>query len=166
MAYTPEKRHEARGFYVHNRVPLLQCAERVGVSLSTARRWKRDAKKAGDDWDTARTASSMSGQGATDLVQQIVTDYTTMHHAVMVDLREDKDIPPIAKANVLSMLSDTFSKTMAAAGRASPQLSKLAVAQEVVQILGDHAVKNHPESVPALLEVLESAAPILESHYA
>ena len=66
MAKSPEAKAAVRAAYVHRKLPLAQCVKglRPRVSEHTARRWKASAKNEGDDWDRARAASHLAGQGA------------------------------------------------------------------------------------------------------
>ncbi len=41
------------------------------------------------------------------------------------------------KVDALASLADAFAKTMKSAGMASPELSKLSIATDVIQLLGD-----------------------------
>lgn len=155
MAHGPEKRQALRAAYVHRRLPLTEAAKDVDIPLNTARKWKDKAKKAGDDWDRARAASAMAGETAVTLVRALIEDFVGLHQTVLDAVKGDAEMPALAKVQALSMLADAFSKTMSAAGKAAPELSALAVAQEVLRMLGDFIRANYPKHGPAFVEILE-----------
>lgn len=166
MAHAPEIRAKVRAAYVHDRQPLEVAAERHGVSYPTARRWKSDAETNGDDWERARSAARLSGDGIQNVAQMILEDYLTLHQATVEGVKSAADMNPLAKAEVLSRLADAFTKTMAAVGKASPELSRLAVATDVLQRFAKYIGGNHPHLAEALLEVIEPFAADLARDYA
>jgi hypothetical protein len=155
MAHEPDTRHEARRRYVHDRQALPTVAIALDVPEGTLRRWKRDAGLAGDDWDMARSASLIAGDGLEHLVGSVVQDYVIVHQATIEELKAAGDIAPLEKAKILASLADSFNKTVGAAGRVSPKISELGVAMDVLKRLGEFVAREHPSAVPALLEVLE-----------
>ena len=155
MAHDAAKRQEARSLYVFKRLPLTTAAERAGVHGGTVRRWKKAALEAGDDWDRARTAASLAGQSGHDIVLALVEDFVGLHQNVLDELKTAPDIAVVDKARMLAMLADAFTKTMNAAGKASPDISRLAVAQDVIKRLGDFVASRFPQHGAAFLEILE-----------
>ncbi len=144
---------------------LEQAAERHDVSVGTARRWKSAAEAAGDDWERARSAARLAGDGMQLVAQMILNDYLLLHQATIDGIREAADIPPLNKAEALSRLADAFTKTMSAVGKAAPELSKLAVATDVLQRLAKYVAGNRPDLAAALLEVIEPFAAELAKDY-
>lgn len=165
MAHPPEIRAKVRAAYVHDRMPLEAAAERHGISYPTARRWKSDAENNGDDWERARSAARLAGDGVQHVAQMILEDYLHLHQATVEGVKSADNIAPLAKAEVLSRLADAFTKTMSAVGKASPELSRLAVATDVLQRLAKYVGSNHPHLAEALLEVLEPFAADLARDY-
>ena len=55
MAHSQDVRDKVRRAYVFNSLSLEIAAMQGGVSFATARRWKKEASEAGDDWDKIRT---------------------------------------------------------------------------------------------------------------
>ena len=155
MAHSPETKAQARALYVFDRYDLTKVSERLGVSIGTVRRWKLQAAAEGDDWDRSRTAASLASTGTDNMVALLVEDYVQLHLAVIEDLKADKTIKPIDKADALAGLADAFNKTINSAGRASPKISELAVAQDVIKRLGDHVAANFPQHGEAFIEILE-----------
>lgn len=153
--HAPEKRATARTLYVHDRLALTTIADRLDTAVSTVRRWKRDAENAGDDWEAARSLHAMSGGGQETVLLDLIRDYVVLHKSVIDQLHEADNIKPADKVTALSKLADAFAKTMASAERVSPKISKLAVATDVLQRLGEYVMETTPSAAPALLDVLE-----------
>jgi hypothetical protein len=165
MAHLPEKRAVVRAAYVHERRPIEAAAEKADVSERTASRWKADAKAEGDDWDRARTATHLAGEGFEAVIQSVLEDYLMIHQSTVRGIRDGSDLSPLQKAEVLSRLADAWTKTMAAAGKASPALSRLAVANEVLRLMGEFVRKRFPKHGAAFVEVLEPFAEALAQHF-
>lgn len=165
MAHDDASRREARRKYVIERQPLSMVALMVKVPESTLRRWKRAAKDAGDDWDTARAAAMVSGDGLDAAMSKLIEDYVVQHQSAIDCLNEEKDLSAAGKAKVLASLADSFNKTINSAGRVSPQISQLGVAMDVLRRLGDFIAANHPHEVDTFLAVLEPFGETLPEAY-
>lgn len=165
MAKPPETRFELRRLYVYDRLSLEAAADRLGIGTATARRWRTTAEQEGDDWDRARSAARMASDGMQNVAQMILDDYLTLHQAVIEQVKGDSKIEPLAKAEVLSRLADAFTKTMSAVSKASPQLSRLAVATDVLKRLAAYVRDTTPEAGAILLDVLEPFAAELAAEY-
>lgn len=148
-------RAAVRAGYVDRREPLARVAAAAGIAAGTARKWKHEAAEAGDDWDQARTGPALPGDGRQLLVQALIEDYVRLHQVTQQALLADEAMPPLARAEALARLATAFSKTMAAAGRAAPELSALTLAGEFVRELAGFVEAHHPEARGALAAVLE-----------
>lgn len=155
MGYGPEVIRKVRAAYIHEALPLEQAADREGVGGRTAARWKAKAQEAGDDWDRARTAARLSGESLEQINQALLEQFLTFHKATMEAVQADKKMPPSEKVAAISRLADAFNKTMNAVSKSAPELSRLAVASDVLQRLGRYVAEHHPGHAAALLEVLE-----------
>ncbi len=165
MARGEESKRALRGAFVFEGFSLEAAAEKHGIPITTASRWKRQAKTAGDDWDKARAAARMSGEEKDRIIQEVIEDYLLLHQATIEQIKTDKDATPIKKAEALSKLADAFHKTMHAMGEASPELSKLAIANEVLRRLSEFVIKEFPKHGPAFIEILEPFGIDLARHY-
>ncbi len=165
MAHGEELKRGLRASYVYEGLSLEAAAEKHDVPLTTASRWKRQAKADGDDWDKARAAARMSGEEKDRIIQGVIEDYLLLHQATLEQIKQDKDATPIKKAEALSRLADAFHKTMHAMGEASPELSRLAIANEVLRRLSEFVVKEYPKHGPAFIEILEPFGAELARHY-
>lgn len=155
MAHGADIQREARRRYVNERQSLPLIALALKLSESTVARWKRASRASGDNWDAARAATTVSGGGLDTLLADLVQDYVVQHQAAIDALKEAEGITPGERAQVLASLADSLSKTVSSAGRLSPKLSKLGIAMNVLQMLGDFLARDYPQHAPALLEVLE-----------
>lgn len=166
MAHPPETTAKLRAAYVYDRLGIEAAADKVGISIATARRWKRDAETEGDDWDRARSAARLAGDGTAVVMQMVLDDYVTLHQATVEAVKTSTDVPPLARAEALAKLADAFTKIMSAISKASPQLNRLGVATDVLQRLSRYTAEVHPHHGEALLEVLEPFAAELARDYA
>lgn len=155
MAHDAATRLKARNLYVYQKLSIKEVSDTIGCCGPTVSRWKIKAADAGDDWEKARVASGVAGQGFTETVWTLIEDYTYLHQRAMADLKGSEDMPVKERAETMVKLADSFTKTMAAAGKASPQVNKLAVAQDVIQLFGKFVTENYPEHGPAFVEILE-----------
>lgn len=155
MAYSKETRQKARNLYVHQRANLVTIAVTLDVPQGTLSRWKNDAKGRGDDWDIARSANLLGDAGFEKVVSEAVESFTVMFQATMQQVQDEEDISALDKTKLMSSLADSFSKMTKAAGRASPELSRLAIASEVVQKLANFVRREFPHLAEDFLTVLE-----------
>jgi len=153
-----DRRSEARGLYVFDRLDMRAVARRAGVSEGTARRWKKAAAAEGDCWDKARAAASLAGTGMENATAVLLEDFIALYRSVVDGIRSEPSTGALAKAEALAKLADAFNKTINAAGRASPRLSELAMAQDVIKRLGDFVAAEYPQHGEAFLEILEPFA--------
>ncbi len=155
MAYSKETRTKARTLYVHSRHTIPAISVALDVSTGTISRWKADARAGGDDWDIARSAATMQGEGFDKLVSDAVEGFTVMFQVTMEQIQDATDMPPADKAKMMAALADSFNKMVNAAGRASPNLSKLAIANEVLRKLAAFIAKDFKHHWDAFEEILE-----------
>lgn len=154
MAHPPEMRSKLRGLYVHKGLGLEHAAQRLGVSPRTASRWRQDAEAQGDDWDKARAAHHLAGEGAEAVSRAVLEEFLRMFQSVMEEVKGGK-LQALEKAEAISRLADAYTKTTRAIQRSAPELNRLAVASEVLQHLARYVREKAPQHAPALLEVLE-----------
>jgi len=155
MAHKEDKRKEARRQFIHDQqsVPLIAVA--IGVSEATVRRWKRDAKANGDNWDVARAAHVMAGEGLETVVSDVVEQFVILFKATIEQVKEDQDLKPDERVKAMASLSDAFNKMVASAGRVAPKISELGVANDVLQRQAEFIREQYPQHAEAFLEVLE-----------
>lgn len=154
MAHPPEKRQQLRGLYVHKGLGLDQAARSLDVSGRTATRWKQDAAEQGDDWDKARAANLLAGEGAEAVSRAVLESFLNLFQTTVEGIKTG-DLTPLEKAEAMSRLADAYTKTTRAIQRSAPELNRLAVASEVLQHFARFVKTKHPQLASALLEVLE-----------
>ncbi len=155
MAHTPETRLAARASYVYDAQPPEAIAARLKVSAATIGRWKREAETDGDDWDKARSAARLSGQGAEAVTTAVLEDFVLLFKSTLDDIKNDTKMTPMAKAEAISRLSDAYTKTIAAMAKSAPKLNKLAVAMEVLQLLAKFISTGYPHLSEPFADMLD-----------
>lgn len=165
MAYSEQARNNARTYYIRHSVTNVDAANYAGISLPTFMSWKKKAKADGDNWDLQRSALRMAGGGMGDMTTEILEDFAGQFKMAMEQLKDDKDIPPIQRAETLAKLSDSYVKTMRAASSSNSNLDQLAVSLEVLKDLGIFIQKAYPEFAENFLEVLQPFGTELSKKY-
>lgn len=161
MAHKDEKRQALRAAYVHDRLPLETAADKAGVPISTAQRWKRQARAAGEDWDKLRAASLLAGEGMENVARQMLADYVVQHKSLMDLINGDADMGAAAKVAALASLADSFNKTVAASRKVLPETNALATALSVLNKLSDFVREHFPQHAAAFVEILEPFGEVL-----
>lgn len=150
MAHPDDTRRSVRAAFVFDAQTLEIAALRYGVPLPTARRWKSEAKAAGDDWDRARGAQMIAGGGIEDVVRQTLGVIVQQVQVTVDDIQASTDIDPAEKVKMLASLGNSYHKLMSTSKRLMPETDKLAVAMDVLRRLVDHLRENAPQLVPGL----------------
>lgn len=155
MAKNTDTQRTARSEYVFKRQPMTMVALKVGVSVATVRRWKKAAKSQGDDWDMARSANMLAGEGLDAVMTAMVEEFVVMAQNLIEEIKSVEDQPLDKRVSQITSLADAMTKMTASASRIAPKLSELAVAQDVARRLSDFIRENYPQHAEAFLEVLE-----------
>lgn len=155
MAHSPETRQAVRASYVYERLDIVSAGAKHGVSAATSHAWKSAAKKEGDDWTKARTASRMVSQGMGDTTNQILEGFCLNFITTNEDLING-DYNGLDKADRIAKLAEAYLKTMSAATKGNPKLAKLAIATEVIFLLSDFIVMNFPDATKTFIPILDS----------
>lgn len=154
MAYTPETISAIRAAYVYEALNREQLSERFNVPVSTIARWKKEALKNGDDWDRGRTAARLSGQGMESVTRIVLEELVLQFQSTLEQIKAAKDIQPAQKVDLLSSLSDAYSKTVASMAKANPKLDKLSFAADILRDLVQYVQANYPQHATAIEQVL------------
>lgn len=149
-----EKRRKARSDYVFRRMMQSTIAVTLGVSEATVGRWKKAAKEAGDDWDKARSAHVLAGEGVEVVVSTVVEDFMIQAQSILDEIKDGNHTAP-EKVSMLVALSDAMTKMAASAKRFAPKVSELGVAQDVMAKLLDFVREEFPHHSAAILEIIE-----------
>ena len=154
MAHSQDVRDKVRRAYVFNSLSLEISAMQAGVSFPTARRWKREASDAGDDWDKIRTASVMAGGGLEEVARTVLIGLVAQYQST-IEAITFAEMKPQEKVEMLASLADAYNKSISASRKILPETSQLATALEVLQKLGSFISERHPQHLAAFAEILE-----------
>lgn len=152
MAHTPEIKALVRKYYVFDRLTLEQAAQKASVSLNTARRWRQDADKSGDNWEKARDVQVMVGGDIEALATGLLSGFVIKFKSVMEEL-EEADLPVMDKVAKITELADSFSKMTASSKRLVPSVSETAVALKVVKLFAEKVKKHKPALLAEFIEI-------------
>lgn len=155
MAHSDDTRRAVRAAFVFDQLGLEIAAVKHDVPVATARRWKSEAKRAGDDWDKARSAQMIAGGGIEDVVRQTLAVVVQQVQATVESIQAAEDMDPATKVQMLASLADAYNKLMAVSKRLMPETDKLAVAMDVIQRLGEYVAKRKPALAGEFVELLE-----------
>ncbi|MCA1492717.1 DUF1804 family protein [Ensifer sp. NBAIM29] len=164
MANDQDTRRKARSDYVYRRMTISTIALTLNVSQATIGRWKKAAKEAGDDWDIARSANILAGEGIETVVSTVVEDFMIMAQSLLDEIKNG-ELALDQKVKHLVALADAMTKMTASAGKLAPKISELGVAQDVMQHLIEFVRENFPQHVAVILEIIEPFGEQLARRY-
>jgi uncharacterized protein YjcR len=159
-----ETRRKARSDYVYRRFTMATIAAAYGVSAASVGRWKKAAAAEGDDWDKARTAHVIAGEGVEAVVSTVVEDFMIQAQSILDEIKNG-DHTVKEKVDMLVSLSDAMTKMAASAKRFAPKVSELGVAQDVMGKLLAFVKDEFPHHAEAILEIIEPYAARLAEIY-
>ncbi|ECG1391434.1 TPA_asm: DUF1804 family protein [Salmonella enterica subsp. houtenae serovar 45:g,z51:-] len=165
MAHPQETRERLRRSYIFGQMSLEIASVQTGVAFATARRWKKEAQDAGDDWDKLRAAHIMAGGGLEDIGRAILTGLMTQYQTTLEMLTTNADLPADKRVELLASLADAFNKAVAANKKILPEVSQLAIALDVIQRLSTFVAESYPQHLAAFVEILEPFGQEMEKHY-
>lgn len=154
MSSQDDSRRKARSDYVHRRMTLSTIAVTLNVHEATIGRWKKAAKEDGDDWDKARTAHVLAGEGVEVVVSSVVEDFMIQAQAILDEIKTGTHTTQ-EKVQMLVSLSDAMTKMAASAKRFAPKISELGVAQDVMAKLLEFVRETFPQYSAMILEIIE-----------
>lgn len=155
MSHPVEKRAQIRDLYVHRGLNLAQAARSLSVDPRTAGRWKREAVAAGDDWDKAKAAGLLAGEGAEAVSRQVLEGFLAMFQDTLKAVQGLPDIKALEKTEAMASLADAYAKVTKSIQRSAPELNRLAIASEVITAFGKFVRERYPQAAAAFLEALE-----------
>lgn len=154
MAYTIQKINEARSAYVYEALNMEAISTRFNVPRSTIVRWKKSALGKGDDWDRARAAARLSGQGIEAVTSAVLEDFVLLFQSSIKEIKEATDIKAQDKVELLSRLADAYTKTINSIAKGNPKLDKLSFAADLLGDLIQYIQTYYPQHAKAMEEVL------------
>lgn len=155
MAHKPEARVALRAAYLGG-LGMELAAQKAGIPLPTARRWKTEAHKAGDDWDTQLGAALLTAGGGMDqALSRVVSAVIVEAETTVALLKDSTDLGPLERTQAISSLTDSLVKASAVAARLMPAVDKLAIETAAVKRFADLFVKHHVADAGKMIAVLE-----------
>lgn len=156
MAHSDDTRRAVRAAYVFDQVSMELAAPMHGVPVATARRWKAEARRAGDDWDKARSAQMIAGGGIEDVVRQTLAVMVQQTQATAEAIQVAENMEPLIKVQALASLADSHTKMASVLKRMMPETDRLAVALDVIKRLLEFTKARYPGNAAGLAEMLEA----------
>lgn len=154
--YSAEKKDAVRRAYVVDRLDLKTVARLHEVPYATVRDWRNKARGRHNDWERSRRANQLS-EGGMDYFARIVMDeFVPLLESSIKAVTEDKSISAEKRAELVSRLADSLTKTTRSVGATNPALQRLAFANDLIRQQVDFARERFPQHVPALLEMMEA----------
>ncbi len=154
MSAKDDVKRKARSDYVFRRMMQSTIAAAYGISEATVGRWKKAAKEQGDDWDKARTAHVIAGEGMEAVVSTVVEDFMIQAQAILEEIKVGKHSTK-EKVDMLVSLSDAMTKMTSSARKLAPKISELGVAQDVMAKLLEFVRETFPQHAHVILEIIE-----------
>lgn len=148
MAHPKETRHQLRKLFIEG-MALSAASAMAGVSYESARAWKAQAQKEGDDWDTTRAAFSLSGKNIGDINTQLVEQIARQVVIVTREIDEGA-LDAVTKVKLLSQISDAYSKFSLAFGKINPEIGGLSIALDVLKTITQHLSEHDRAALEAL----------------
>lgn len=155
MAHSDDTRRALRASYVFDQLPMESACTLHKVPVPTARRWKAEARRAGDDWDKAQAAQLLAGGGIEEIARQTLAAFIQQAQATLTAIQADTELHAAERASLIASLSDSFAKLMANNRRLMPETDKFAVAMDVIQRFGEYVTKRKPALAAEFIELIE-----------
>lgn len=171
MATDSDKKRDARSQFIYKRKTLAMIALSVGVSANTVGRWKRAAKDVGDNWETARAAHMIAGEGLDAVITTVVEEFMIMAQSAIEELKVDSKKDPDNqmsikdKISMMTSLADAMTKMTTSAGKLAPKISELGVAQDVIKRMMEFVRDNYPDHAHVMLQISDPFAEHLVEAY-
>lgn len=150
-----ETRRKARAAYIFKRQPGSLIAVQLKISEATFARWKKAAKEGGDDWDMARTANLIAGEGLESVLRVMIDEFVVMAQSVIEEIKTASTITIADKVKAIVSMADAMNKMTVSAGKLAPKISELGVAQDVMRRFLDFVRAEFPQHAAVILEIIE-----------
>ncbi|PRL98807.1 hypothetical protein BV011_01700 [Haemophilus influenzae] len=165
MAHDEKTKADVRRYYVFDCLTLELAAEKAKVSYNTARRWKREAEAKGDNWDKVRDANTMASGKVEDVARGMLTAFVLYFENTMDEIKRAEELPVSEKAKLIQGLGDSYSKMVASSKRLLPEVSEMATAWKVIEMVTNLIKTKHPDLLPAFLSVLDNLEGIVKQEF-
>lgn len=164
--YKRQARNAARQLFIYDRKSADMIARQLKVQRSTFMRWKAASKADGDDWDKARVANALAGEGAMAVAVQFLEDFLFLLQNTMEEVkRGEGQMTPMQRVDSLTRLADAYTKATLAVQRSMPKVNELTIATDVLQLLSRFIAEKHGRHAKAFAEVLEPFGEVLAKRF-
>lgn len=165
MAYAQDTINAVRRSFVNEQLSMEAAADKHDVPVATARRWKKDALTAGDNWDNLKAAYVMTAGGLEEVSRSVMMSFMVQYQVVMDELTSNSEITPVVRADKIVGLADAFNKMVSVSRRVLPETNRLAVALDVIAKLAEYVQRNRPDVLAVFVELLEGFGRDVEALY-
>lgn len=165
MAYSQDTINAVRRSFINEQLPMEAAADKHGIPVATARRWKSSAAASGDNWDTLKAAYVMTAGGIEETSRHVLMSFMVQHRTVMDQLTNNDGISAIVRAQAIIGLADAFNKMVASSRRVLPEISRIAVALDVIERFAECVQKNRPDLLEGFLSLLDIFGREVEAIY-
>lgn len=134
-----ENKEKAFCLYAYDLLSKDEIAARLGISLSSVERYKRQDKSIGRDWDAVRSASRISEQTTSEQNRRIFNTFLEAVERISNRIlkMEEGELDPEKEIGLLSKLADANAKIAKSIRHTDPLPSITATALRVMEIVGE-----------------------------
>ena len=161
--YSDVKKKAVRRAYVVDNKPVTLVAEEYDVPERTLWNWKKAALRDGDDWDKERAVHAL-GDGEQQMVALIVPMFMRYIGSTMEKLQSEADLPAERRIELLARLTDSLTKTTSALRKLNPEMDKLALGVQFLNLLTKFVAEHYPQHASPMQEILEPFGKVLLTH--
>jgi len=165
VAYTAEDRQKVRSAYVFECLSFEQVAQFTDIPVQTVRRWAKQARDKGDDWDRLRDANLIAGGGVENVARAGITGLMVLIQSTIERLNDNKDLSPIDAAKAIASVTDSLHKVTSSSRKLLPEVSELVVAMEVIQEFSEFIQDKHKHLLPVFVELLTEFGMRIQEKY-
>lgn len=154
MEDATSKKWQVRRLYIYRRMSIKDAAKLLGVNDRTARFWREQARKVGDDWDYTR---DLAARGIDSLGEQAFEDLTQLRDLLSKELTTS-ELPLKERVEIINMIASAYEKMGRALSKMTPVLDKLSLANHILMEMKKFIVQGYPQHTEAFTEILEPFA--------
>jgi transposase len=159
LAHSDERQADVRDAYVNTLLSTVLIAHRFQVPEGTVRRWKLEAKRTGDDWDTERAATRLSKGPVGELQQDFLEQFTIQINEAFEQLK-NCELQLDERQKILASLVESMRKVKQIIG-GDDKLPKRAIATQVITLLTNHIKTKHSDFLPEFQQILQTFIPVI-----
>ncbi|WP_366557357.1 DUF1804 family protein [Pantoea rodasii] len=125
-------------------------------------RWKKVSADEGDSWDTLRTANQLASGAPEDIARAILNGLMGQFQSALEKVSSADDLPARERVQLLSSLSDAYTKAISASKKLLPETDRVATAISIMTALSQFIQTRYPTHLPAFVEIIDAFTPELE----